>query len=59
MKKEYDIAVDHIVGSNLFNSLAVMVIPALIAPGLVLSAVFRRDYPVMMLFFTFGLWFLL
>lgn len=55
LKKEHDIAIGHIVGSNLFNSLAVMAMPALISPGPVESQVFSRDYPVMMVF-TFGLW---
>lgn len=54
-KKEHDIAIGHIVGSNIFNSLAVLAMPALIAPGLFPASVAVRDYPVM-LGFTIGLW---
>lgn len=55
LKKEHDIAIGHIIGSNIFNSLAVLAMPALIAPGRFPSSVMRRDYPAMMIF-TIGLW---
>lgn len=54
-KKEYDIAIGHVVGSNIFNSLAVLAMPALISPGVFSEAVLKRDYPVMM-GFTLVLW---
>jgi len=47
MKKEADIAIGNVIGSNMFNMLAVMGIPALINPVAVDSAVYTRDYPVM------------
>jgi cation:H+ antiporter len=46
-KKEYDIAVGHIVGSNMFNLLGVLALPGLIAPGALDPGVVERDYPVM------------
>jgi len=55
IKKEHDIAIGHIVGSNIFNSLAVLAMPALISPTTFPKAVLTRDYPVMMAF-TLGLW---
>jgi cation:H+ antiporter len=58
LKKEYDIAAGHIVGSNIFNSLAVLAMPALINPGKISEMVIKRDYPVM-LGFTLVLWLVL
>ncbi|MCK5820054.1 MAG: calcium/sodium antiporter [Psychromonas sp.] len=46
-KKEYDLAVGNIVGSNLFNILGVMALPGLIHPDGFDSEVLTRDYPVM------------
>jgi len=46
-KKEFDLAVGNIVGSNIFNLLGVMALPALIHPDRFESAVLTRDYPVM------------
>lgn len=48
LKNEHDIAIGHIVGSNIFNLLAVLAMPALIAPGTFSSSLMRRDYPVML-----------
>ena len=47
LKNEHDIAIGNIIGSNMFNLLAVLAMPGLIAPGEVSSDVFSRDYPVM------------
>lgn len=47
LKNEHDIAVGNVIGSNMFNLLAVLGIPGLIAPGPVDSAVLSRDYPIM------------
>lgn len=55
LKKEHDIAIGHIIGSNIFNILGVLAMPALINPGTFSSAVVRRDYPVMM-GYTVVLW---
>ena len=48
MKKEYDIAVGNIIGSNLFNSLAVLGLPAVIHPTLLSTDVFSRDYALVL-----------
>ena len=46
-KKEYDLAVGNIIGSNIFNILGVMALPGLIHPDGFDSEVLTRDYPVM------------
>ncbi len=46
-KGELDIAIGNVIGSNMFNLLAVLGIPALIAPGATPQGVISRDYPVM------------
>ncbi len=45
-KKEDDIAIGNIVGSNTFN-MAVLGLPGLIAPGSFEAAVLQRDFPIM------------
>jgi len=47
-KKEFDLAVGNIIGSNMFNILGVMALPGLIRPGGFDSVVISRDYPVML-----------
>lgn len=47
LKNEHDIAIGNIIGSNMFNLLAVLGIPGLILPGATPAAVMSRDYPVM------------
>lgn len=47
-KGEDDMAVGNIIGSNVFNILAVMGIPALINPSAVSPEIMERDYPVML-----------
>ena len=47
LKGHHDIALGNIVGSNLFNLLAVMSMPALINPPTLDSEVFTRDYAAM------------
>jgi len=47
-KKEYDLALGNIIGSNIFNILGVMALPGLIRPGTFDSAVLTRDYPMML-----------
>jgi cation:H+ antiporter len=47
IKKEADIAVGNIIGSNMFNMLMVLGVPALIQPAEVGPEVLLRDFPVM------------
>ena len=47
LKKEADIAVGNIVGSNMFNMLAVIGVPVLIHPSGIGNEVLLRDFPVM------------
>ena len=47
LKNEHDIAIGNIVGSNMFNMLAVFGIPGLLAPGKLEPGVLTRDFPVM------------
>jgi cation:H+ antiporter len=49
IKKEHDIAVGNVIGSNIFNLLAVLGLPGLINPGAIDPAVGYRDFPVMFL----------
>ena len=46
-KKEFDLAVGNIIGSNIFNILGVMALPGLIYPDKFDAAVLTRDFPVM------------
>ena len=47
LKNEHDIAIGNIIGSNIFNLLAVLGIPGLIHPAALDSDVLTRDYPIM------------
>ncbi len=47
VKNEHDIAIGNIIGSNIFNLLAVLGLPGLLSPSAVDAAVLQRDYPVM------------
>lgn len=53
----HDLALGNIIGSNLFNLLAVLAIPAFIAPPLIDELTLMRDYGLM-LALTFGLAFI-
>ena len=59
-KGETDLAVGNIVGSNLFNTLAVLAIPGIIQPLEIPEGVLSRDMPIMvgltvlLLIFSFG-----
>lgn len=48
LKGHHDIAIGNIIGSNIFNLLAVLPIPGLIAPLVIEGAVMERDYMVML-----------
>ena len=47
IKGEHDIAIGNIIGSNIFNLLAVLGLPGLIHPAVIDSEVLTRDYPIM------------
>jgi cation:H+ antiporter len=47
LKNEHDIAIGNVIGSNMFNILAVLGLPGIIRPGPVDPAVVSRDMPVM------------
>jgi cation:H+ antiporter len=47
IKKEADIAIGNVIGSNMFNMLAVLSIPALIHPTEIDALVLIRDFPIM------------
>lgn len=48
IRKQPDIAVGNVIGSNIFNLLAVMAMPALLRPGAIPAEMLYRDYPVML-----------
>lgn len=48
LKGHHDIALGNIVGSNIFNLLAVMAVPGIISPPNMDPAVFNRDYITML-----------
>ncbi len=48
LKGEDDLAVGNVIGSNLFNMLAVLSVPGLIAPAAVSASVISRDMPLML-----------
>ena len=47
IRNEHDIAIGNVIGSNMFNTLGVMGMPGLLAPGPVDSELLTRDYAVM------------
>lgn len=47
LKNEHEIAIGNILGSNMFNLLAVLGLPGVIAPHMLPPEVLTRDYPVM------------
>ncbi len=49
LKKQYEMVVGNVIGSNLFNTIAVLAIPGLIHPSDVPTEVMSRDYPIMLL----------
>jgi len=50
LKNEADLAIGNVIGSNMFNLLAVLMMPALIEPGVFASQALLRDFPVVLLF---------
>ncbi|MBT4837128.1 MAG: calcium/sodium antiporter [Methylococcales bacterium] len=55
MKNEHDLAIGNIIGSNLYNMLAVLSMPGIIDPGVFSELVLQRDFPIMLIL-TFVLW---
>ncbi len=49
LKGEPDIAIGNVIGSNIFNLLAVLGMPGLINPSRIDAEVLSRDYPVMLI----------
>ena len=49
LKKQFEMVVGNVIGSNLFNTIAVLAIPGLIHPSAVPEQVMDRDYPIMLL----------
>ena len=49
LKNEHDIAIGNVVGSNLFNTLGVLAIPALISPSEFNKDILHRDIPVVLI----------
>lgn len=49
LKKQYEMVIGNIIGSNLFNTIAVLAMPGLIHPSNVADGVIHRDYPMMLL----------
>ena len=49
LKKEDDLAIGNVIGSNMFNTLAVLPLPGLIAPGGFSPMILSRDLPVMII----------
>lgn len=47
LKKEPDIAIGNVIGSNMFNLLAVLALPGLIHPYVLEAGILDRDFPVM------------
>jgi cation:H+ antiporter len=48
LKGEDDLAIGNVIGSNMYNLLAVLCIPGLLAPGTFSAEIMNRDMPVMM-----------
>lgn len=47
LKKEHDIAIGNVIGSNMFNLLVVFGIPGLMSPHIIDTAILERDFPFM------------
>lgn len=49
LKGEDDMAIGNIIGSNIFNIVIVLGVPALLSPGAINSEALQRDYWVMLI----------
>ena len=52
LKNEHDLAIGNILGSNVFNILAVLAMPGLIMPAAIDSELIQRDFSIMILLFV-------
>ncbi|MDQ6986790.1 MAG: calcium/sodium antiporter [Mariprofundaceae bacterium] len=50
LKNEADLAIGNVIGSNMFNLLAVLAMPGLIYPGVFAPEALLRDFPIMIAF---------
>jgi len=48
LKNEADLAIGNVIGSNIFNLMAVLAMPALIQPGAFAPEALLRDFPIML-----------
>ena len=48
LKNEADLAIGNVIGSNIFNLMAVLAMPALIHPGTFAPEALLRDFPIML-----------
>jgi cation:H+ antiporter len=48
LKRQHDIAIGNVIGSNLYNVLAVLCVPGLLAPSAIAEEVLQRDLPIML-----------
>lgn len=55
IRRHYTMAIGNVIGSNLFNLLAVIAMPALISPGPIPKSLVDQDYTIM-IFFSVLLW---
>ena len=53
IKDEADLAIGNVIGSNMFNMLMVLGVPAIISPTVVSPEVLKRDFPVMIVLTIF------
>ncbi len=56
LKKEHDMVIGNIIGSNMFNLLAVLAMPGIISPSILAPEVLSRDYLVMFVLTIVLLW---
>lgn len=55
IRGEHDLAIGNVIGSNMYNLLAVMACPGLLGPVAILPEILSRDFPVMIVL-SLALW---
>ncbi|RMH22378.1 MAG: calcium/sodium antiporter [Gammaproteobacteria bacterium] len=55
IRNEHDLAIGNVIGSNMYNLLAVMACPGLLGPVNILPEILSRDFPVMIVL-SLALW---
>lgn len=48
LRKQADLAIGNVIGSNIMNLVTVLPVPALLAPGVIEPSLVSRDYPAML-----------